>query len=812
MKFVNKKTMASFMALFLVLVIAATIVPLPTANAHTPPWTVPTYAYVHAAPNPVGVGQTVTAVFWINAVPPTAAGKAGDRWTFYLDITDSAGTNTTQGPFTSDPVGGSYASFTPDKIGTYTITCRFPEQKVTGSSGTGIFNDNVAVNDTYLASSSSTTITVQQDQIPAPPTYPLPTEYWTRPIEGQNDQWYQVSSSWLRGSQIIGSIVQRDGTAPTTGHIMWTKPLEDGGVVGGNETYSEGMTFYDGSAYEGKGRNPLIVDGRFYYGVPRSGSPSGDGYACIDLRTGKQIYWQNMTLPTFAQLYDYESMNQHGVIPNGYLWVSSGTTWMAYDAIDGNWLFNLTDVPTGTEIYTNMGEIVHYVLNAQGKWLGLWNNTAAHDLTASTIPTDYTSTNYNQWRPIGKVVNSSAAYSWNVSVSWLPAGATIIGVIQDDVLLGRNGSLPTVGSSWTPYTLWAINLKPGAVGQLMWMKTYDPPAGNLSRSIRFIDPVKRIFIAYDQQVMQWLGYSLDDGSYLWTTPSEEALNFYSLTTGAFGVGGSIVAYGKLYSTGYSGIVYCYDTKTGNQLWNYTANAGSMNPVGAYSLLIGAVADGKVYLSSYEHSANAPHWKGSQLFCLNATTGKAVFTLDGWYADYSMAVADGYLVTLNDYSLQYFCFGKGPSQLTVASQNDEITFGNHVMIKGTVTDVAAGTTQNEQAGRFPNGVPAVSDASMSAWMAYVYMQKPRPSNVTGVNVRIDVIDANDNYRNIGTTTSDANGFYSFDWKPDVPGKYTVIASFDGSQSYWPSQAETAFATWEQEPNTTPAATAQPHIAG
>jgi outer membrane protein assembly factor BamB len=515
-----------------------------------------------------------------------------------------------------------------------------------------------------------------------------------------------------------------------------------------------------------------------------------------------------MSLPTFAQLYDYESFNQHGVIPNGYLWVSSGTTWMAYDSINGNWLFNLTDVPSGTEVYTNMGEIVRYVLNVQGKWLGLWNNTAAHDLTGSTVATDYYSTGYNQWRPIGKSVNSSAAYSWNVSVSWLPAGATIIAVNQDDVLLGRNGSLPTVGTSWAPYTLWAMNLKPGSVGQLLWMKTYDPPAGNLSRSIRFIDPVNRVFIAYDQQVMQWSGYSLDDGSYLWTTPSEEALNFYSLTTGAFGVGGCSFAYGKLYSTGYSGIVYCYDTKTGNQLWNYTANAGLMNPSGAYSLLIGAIADGKIYLSSYEHSANAPHWKGSQLYCLNATTGKEVFTVDGWYADYSMAVADGYLVALNDYSLQYFCFGKGPSELTVTSPNDEITLGNHVMIKGTVTDIASGTTQNEQAGRFPNGVPAVSDANMSAWMAYVYMQKPRPSIIIGVDVRIDVIDANGNYRNIGTTTSDANGFYSFDWKPDVPGKYTVIASFDGSQSYWPSRAETAFAAWEQEPTATPESTTLP----
>ena len=49
---------------------------------------------------------------------------------------------------------------------------------------------------------------------------------------------------------------------------------------------------------------------------------------------------------------------------------------------------------------------------------------------------------------------------------------------------------------------------------------------------------------------------------------------------------------------------------------------------------------------------------------------------------------------------------------------------------------------------PHGVPAVSDDSMSAWMEYVYMQKPRPTDTIGVPVTISVIDANGNYRQIG----------------------------------------------------------------
>ena len=49
---------------------------------------------------------------------------------------------------------------------------------------------------------------------------------------------------------------------------------------------------------------------------------------------------------------------------------------------------------------------------------------------------------------------------------------------------------------------------------------------------------------------------------------------------------------------------------------------------------------------------------------------------------------------------------------------------------------------------------------------------------------------------------------FNWKPDVPGKYTVIATFKGSESYWPSHAETAFAVDEAPPTqTTPTPTPQ-----
>jgi hypothetical protein len=106
-------------------------------------------------------------------------------------------------------------------------------------------------------------------------------------------------------------------------------------------------------------------------------------------------------------------------------------------------------------------------------------------------------------------------------------------------------------------------------------------------------------------------------------------------------------------------------------------------------------------------------------------------------------------------------------------------------------------------RFPNGVAAVSDESQSGYMMYVYKQFECPTDTTGVPVSIAVIDANGNYREIGTTTSDATGYYSFNWTPDIAGKYTVYVTFAGSNAYYGSVATISFVVDEA-----PEATAQP----
>jgi outer membrane protein assembly factor BamB len=790
--------------------ITIAVFPLSPTNAHTPPIEVPTYAFLAITPDPIGVGQAATVVMWIDKAPVSATGIAGDRWTGYkITVTKPNGDTESLGPFTSDPTSSAYVQYTPDQTGTYTFDFSFPGQVASlynpqnGLAG----SQSIWIGDKFLGSNTTETLTVQQTPITLIPENPLPSEYWARPIEGQNTAWATIGSNWLGGEPAQTYNVQPDGTAPNSPHIMWTKPLQDGGVVGGT---LPGVSYYQGDSYEMRFGTPMIINGRLYYPLPLGHAQNGGGYVSVDLQTGEQLWWQNWTssLPGFGQIYDYETFNQHGVIPTGILWRTSGTTWDAYDSLTGSWLYKLTNVPSGTNVYGQTGEITRYVLNTQKHWLALWNNTQHNVGLEISIGND---ANAYQWRPNGKTVDMSNATSWNVTIpNSVPPTSTVYYAIPEDLLLvatptqnaSEGGAFQSYGT--LPYNVTAISLKPSSRGSILWSKQYDAPSGMITRFLGPVDATNRVFTTLDKETMQWSGYSVDNGNKLWGPVGEDlrGYTYYSSRSGAASSQDSIYE-GKLYVGGFQGLINCYDTSNGNLLWTYgnggegnSTNSGLENVWGYYPTFLGGFADGKVYTFTQEHSVNMPIYKGATIRALNATTGQELWQLPGWAEStnfYSRigAIADGYLTFFNAYDGQVYCIGKGPSAMTVDAPAAAITLGSSLVIRGTVTDIAAGTEQTEQAGRFPNGVPAVSDASQGAWMQYVYMQKPKPTNATGVTVAISVIDANGNYRTIGSATSDASGMFTYTWKPDIEGSYTVIATFTGSESYYPSSAETSF---------------------
>ena len=199
--------------------------------------------------------------------------------------------------------------------------------------------------------------------------------------------------------------------------------------------------------------------------------------------------------------------------------------------------------------------------------------------------------------------------------------------------------------------------------------------------------------------------------------------------------------------------------------------------------------------------------------MDAFTGKEVWNLTAWAASglgEGMAnayIADGYLTYINSYDNQLYCIGKGPSLLTVDAPFTAITQGQSVIIRGSVTDQSSGAKQLMQKSEF-NTVPVISDAYMTPWMEYLYMQKPLPADATGVQVILTATDQNGNNVNIGTAITDTSGFYSFMWQPAGTGKYTILAAFEGSNSYWPSYAETAIGVTAAPAVITPTPTQTP----
>ena len=236
---------------------------LPSTEARQPGWTWVSYAYLTASPNPVGVGQTVAVVMWIDGPLPGAT-VTNDirRHDYKLTITDPTGqTEVKNYPIVSDTTSVQYTQYTPTKTGNYTFKFEYPEQVYTWGSGANSYNGDI-----FHSASKTVVLTVQDTPVPAAvDSYPLPTEYWTRPIEGENSYWYTIASNWQGSPYVLGAgagygipgAIQTDGAGPNSSHVMWTKPIQWGGVVGGDRTGDiYGEMWYSGLSYNTQIRKP----------------------------------------------------------------------------------------------------------------------------------------------------------------------------------------------------------------------------------------------------------------------------------------------------------------------------------------------------------------------------------------------------------------------------------------------------------------------------------------------------------------------------------------------------------------------------
>ncbi|MDR0372016.1 MAG: PQQ-like beta-propeller repeat protein [Nitrososphaerota archaeon] len=847
--------------MILALLITAMMPLLTTIEAHTPPYQITSYAKITVQPEVIGVGQSAMGYAFLGNAPlPGSTMNNQYRFRNYtVWITDPEGKVTTlHWDIVDDTTGCQMFRFTPELAGQYNVTFTFGGMTVTSADTDTAAN----IGDVYLPSTATCTFYVQDEPISNfPDSYPLPTEYWTRPIYGENPGWFTISSNWLGTGAPVNSktgygtisgtgaqsAIQRypgDAVGPKTGHVMWTKPLQSGGVVGGDNYEVEGQTFFEGSAYINRFQNPIIVAGMLIYREPLNFASAGGGdTVCVDLSTGEEI-WRSTTMPvlSFAYMPDMQNPNQHGVFPP----LLATSNWgQVFDAYTGYRMFNVTNVPTGTLVQGPNGEHIRYTFfnngtNQSPDWyLCIWNSTLMwggigyHPNETGSTPAIQTQTVDGV---TAVIANQGRRYNWidstaqNKSISWRNQpeynSFSVVAAYYNNIMICRNGSYPALtgatqnvsgvvsltSANWTYFAI-DLDQSRSTFGQILWTSPTYTSLQDKTISWAGSDPTANVFAELTKETTVFTGYSMKNGQKLWETEGQTTLDYFG--NPSYPYAAAQEAYGKLYSLNYGGLLYCYNFSTGKLLWTY-GNGGPGNSTqsglqvpGYYPGFIMGVGDDVIYIAATQHTITTPIPKGNYMRGINATTGEEIWTISDYTGTFTVlpfAMADGYCTYFNGYDNQIYTIGKGPTSLTVTAPDLSAQFGQPVIIRGTVYDVSTGTKQDELSARFANGVAVSSDESMAEWMGYLYQNKPLPRNFTGVEVTIYAVDANNNYRIIGTAITDETGAYSLVWQPDIPGAYSVTASFKGTNGYWGSRATTAFNVMDEK--TPPAPTEAP----
>jgi hypothetical protein len=842
MHFLKNKTVAIIISAIFIVSMSASTMLMPDVNAHSPAWQIPTYAFVNVAPNPAGLGQQVTIGMWLQIPPPSASAATGDRWhNFNVTVTKPDGTKQTLGPFTSDDTGGTFTIFTPDQLGNYSFVFNFPGQTLTGENGGG---SSPYVGDYFMNSTSEVAhLTVQQDAIPLLPLNPIPTNYWTRPVQSGNVLWSPLTGNWLGfGASSFASTGKYNITgnynpysqAPKAAHIMWTKPVAFGGLVGGEFGGTDTSNYYSTSQYEPKWA-PIIINGIMYYVTYPNSYTTPGGWVAVDIRTGQTLWNKNTTdILRCGQLLQMVNPNQFGSL--AYLWANpllinsfnlgtgpsvNSAIWNMYDAQTGNFILSIVNASAMTMTEDNSGNLIGYYVNSSiptAPTLNMWNSTQAILYPNSQFVPGTTVANWN-WRPLqNQVIDFKRGIVWTIpiptNISNIPLPQTLaINSVNSGVVLLTAVPAPDVSGTFNT----GFGIEAGFnsdTGAQLWItnRTLNAFARDQITKVGY-----GVYVRLDADLGTIRAYSLNTGNLAWGPITLTGQNGnYPVPNPYNSIGGyqTELANGTLYILGFGGDIWAVSVATGQEIWYTNTNtligeSGSDTPYGVWPLWVfsgGSIADG-VYFINVGHEYSPPLFRGAQQLALNTTNGQLIWKILGFDVTNAAPIVDGTMIALNAYDNQLYAYGKGPSAITVEAQ----PFGSSMVIRGTVTDISAGTQQQAQAANFPGGVPAVSDASQSDWMEYVYMQQQCPTNVTGVSIGLYVLDSNDNYRQIGSTISDGSGMFTFTWTPDISGDFTVYAKFAGSESYYPSAAETSFNVGTSAPTASPTPTPAPSAA-
>ena len=798
-----------------ILVISSVIVALPFSSAAVTSQ-IDTFPYMIVTPDPVGVNQQVIVTFGIDKTAPAALIRSGNFEGLQVKITKPDGTVENRGPFTAYSMGNIFFMYTPTMVGNYTFEGTFPGQWINGSyriiSERGTWSNSSSLPLTqaswyYKQSIAKTTITVQAAPLPYFSDYPLPTNYWTRPLNADIKGWGQIADNWLMPKydepsawRFSATAFARYASAPDSPHILWKLPIADGGMVGG--AYGD-VSYRTGLSYEPFYSASIVINGRILYDVHGPTSTDVYGTRCVSLYTGEELFYLPDIAIGFAQILKIDNPNEHGAM--AYLWATGGSssngTWTMYDAFTGQFLLTVTNITgsSGNTRFGPNGELLSYTISGSGanRRLIMWNSTRAimyGDPTPSSRSRVTSGTEDDYWSPgYGAVIDGRKGIEWNVSLPASSATRIIAINVDENTLL----------TALTDHSVF-----PFIFGQEAFPTILEKSGGSYPTSIParwsqnrssytmregFTNINDGVYAMWDEGLKLFHGYSITNGAEIWETPPvPEGWGLFTA--------GNWIAYGKLVAGFYDGHIRAYSVINGNLMWDfymgdtpYLENAYGSLP--AYGFTI---ADHKVFVSNDEHSPDSVLWRGGKLWAIDVDSGGLLWSVAGRLRH--ATVSDGILTAFNLYDNQLYTFGKGPSKTTVSAPQNAIPAGTAIMITGTVTDQTASSKDT----------PAISDESMGAWMEYLHMQLPKPTTATGVAIKIAAINSAGTSIDIGSTVSDSNGNFGISWTPPNEGQYTITATFEGTNSYYSSEDTTYIIVGPASPSQSaaPTSTATP----
>jgi len=676
--------------------------------------------------------------------PPMTARDTYENLTFTIKKPDGTVAYTWQQE--SETPGVTWFAYYFDQLGNWTITFSWP----------GDFLN--------LPCNVTRTIIVQQEPIAYPiADTPLPDEAWTFPINVYNREWRNIAGPWYQQYYNASRGSMNPYTeAPRTAHVLWKAgPVSGvGGYVGSTDKYSgiETTGIYSSSPLNIR----TVMAGRGYYTA--SGMIN-----CINMSTGEKLW----SVPG--------SFNTGALRSRAPVLYQFGPRFVIYDALTGAVTLNVTGMPM--TLFDDP-----YVLTLSGQSLVKWTTAGTSNDFASRV-----------------IWNASLAEyygKYNLNMNWWY-------VIYDDVFAMRLSKyLGGLAGGTEPYEsvivhkIIAYNMTTGEqiydadiadpTDPETWWLQQGPCTGSAYGLFYFtitghpdqVNPPNDAggYVAFDIKTGQrkWLS---EPFNYPWG-------NFFAYMPMSSG-------YGYIFCPTYDG-VYALNATNGKIAWHYSPGNSGMEtpynswPFGSTGPVVGG---GIVFAPETEHSPTL-YYRGNTLKAIDAFTGKEVWDIMGYYVP--TAIAYGTLLASETPTGFTYAFAKGPTATTVEVQNDVYAKGSAMLIKGTVTDQSPAQ----------KGTAAVSDASMTAWMEYLHMQQPKPDNATGVSVKLVAIDEAGNEIDIGTTTSDANGLYKMMWTPPEEGAYTIVATFEGSEAYYRSQASTVVGVGPAQAGASPQPTTSP----